>query len=170
METKFQFVLSGINIGPNLGDDITYSGTVAAARQGVLMGTPSMAISLYITALNEVMHLDNAARIIVDRFEKLRIMMPDKHFININIPNRNQNMQFDFGSVSTRMYDDFITHYNPPYEKHTYYFMHSEPKKIEPKVGSDWHIVNNNKIAVSYVSAHPAFSSTAAQRDNIRAL
>ena len=39
-------VVSGINLGPNLGDDITYSGTVAAAFEGIMLGTPAIAVSI----------------------------------------------------------------------------------------------------------------------------
>src|SRR5208283_4542038 len=46
LKTKPDLVASGINRGPNLGDDITYSGTVSAAIEGTLLGIPSFAISL----------------------------------------------------------------------------------------------------------------------------
>jgi 5'-nucleotidase len=45
-ESRPDFVLSGINAGPNLGDDVTYSGTVACALEGTLLGVPSIAFSL----------------------------------------------------------------------------------------------------------------------------
>src|SRR6476660_842837 len=45
-DTPPDLVLSGVNRGPNLADDITYSGTVAGAIQGTLLGVPSMALSL----------------------------------------------------------------------------------------------------------------------------
>ncbi len=45
-ETRPDFVFSGINLGPNLGDDVTYSGTVACAFEGTLLGVPSIAFSL----------------------------------------------------------------------------------------------------------------------------
>jgi 5'-nucleotidase len=46
LERTPDLVVSGINIGPNLGNDVSYSGTVAAAREGTMMGVPSIAVSL----------------------------------------------------------------------------------------------------------------------------
>ena len=46
LDPSVELVCSGINIGPNLGDDLTYSGTVAAAMEGVVLGRPSIAFSL----------------------------------------------------------------------------------------------------------------------------
>ncbi len=78
-------VVSGINPGPNLGDDINYSGTVSAAKEGTMMGVPSFAISLggegegyYGTAA------DFAGRL-ADRI--LREGLPADTLFNVNIPN-----------------------------------------------------------------------------------
>lgn len=46
LERRPDLVVSGVNIGPNLGNDVSYSGTVAAAREGMIMGVPSIAVSL----------------------------------------------------------------------------------------------------------------------------
>ncbi|HEX6291806.1 MAG TPA: 5'/3'-nucleotidase SurE [Herpetosiphonaceae bacterium] len=46
LKRRPDLVVSGINIGPNLGNDVSYSGTVAAAREGTIMGIPSIAVSL----------------------------------------------------------------------------------------------------------------------------
>lgn len=46
LERRPDLVVSGINIGPNLGNDVSYSGTVAAAREGAMMGVPAIAVSL----------------------------------------------------------------------------------------------------------------------------
>src|SRR6266550_6507231 len=63
-------VISGINFGPNMGDDTIYSGTVAAATEGYLLGIPSIAISL---ASKNGRHYDTAARVtreLVARFQR----------------------------------------------------------------------------------------------------
>src|SRR5437870_10110847 len=62
-------VISGINLGANMGDDTIYSGTVAAATEGYLLGIPSLAISL---ASKAGRHYDTAARVtreLVERFQ-----------------------------------------------------------------------------------------------------
>ncbi len=79
-------VVSGINHGPNLGDDVTYSGTVAAAMEGLLLGIPSMAISLSTTPGTH--HFATAAafarRIAAKVLEE---GTPNASLLNINVPN-----------------------------------------------------------------------------------
>lgn len=79
-------VLSGINKGYNLGEDVFYSGTVAAAREGAIYDIPALAISLGSSA--STYHWETAkyfTKIIIDEIFKLRL---DFELININIPNR----------------------------------------------------------------------------------
>ena len=61
-----EFVISGINCGPNLGDDITYSGTACAAMEGVIAGLPSMAVSLVCSSRDKVLHYETAARAAIE--------------------------------------------------------------------------------------------------------
>jgi 5'/3'-nucleotidase len=78
-------VVSGINDGANMGDDTIYSGTVAAAMEGFLLGIPSLAISL---ATKTGRHYDTAAAIareLVERFQRAPITQPV--LLNVNVPN-----------------------------------------------------------------------------------
>src|SRR5213594_2928437 len=75
-------IVSGINHGSNLGDDVTYSGTVSAAMEGTLLGVPSIAVSLV-----DGGDLDTAAR--VARLLALRVLvvgLPRKTLLNVNVP------------------------------------------------------------------------------------
>ncbi len=75
-------IVSGINHGANMGDDTIYSGTVAAATEGFLLGIPSIAISL--AGRN---HFDTAARVAFDllqRFKGSKISVPV--LLNVNVP------------------------------------------------------------------------------------
>src|SRR5207247_1656676 len=75
-------VVSGINHGSNLGDDVTYSGTVSAAMEGTLLGVPSIAISLV-----EGDELEAAAR--VARQVAMRVLvsgLPPMTLLNVNVP------------------------------------------------------------------------------------
>src|SRR5438045_6401683 len=77
-------VVSGINSGSNMGDDTLYSGTVAAATEGYLLGIPSIAVSLVGTAFE---HYDTAARvaaIIVERIGRAPLDAPV--LLNVNVP------------------------------------------------------------------------------------
>lgn len=80
-------VVSGINLGPNLGDDVHYSGTVAGAMEGMLNAIPSMAVSL---ADWENADWRAAAEFCSDfapKFVKLSTQLPRDTFVNINVPN-----------------------------------------------------------------------------------
>lgn len=80
-------VISGINFGPNLGDDVHYSGTVAGAMEGMLNGLPSLAISL---ADWENADWCVAAQFLtefVPEFVKTSTRLPRDTFLNVNVPN-----------------------------------------------------------------------------------
>ncbi|MFA5960149.1 MAG: 5'/3'-nucleotidase SurE [Tatlockia sp.] len=77
-------VVSGINDGANLGDDVLYSGTVAAAMEGRYLGLPAIAFSL---AGEQVKHYDTAATIARQLVLKLRAdVLPSQTILNVNIP------------------------------------------------------------------------------------
>ena len=77
-------VVSGINAGPNLGEDLTYSGTVSAAMEGTLFGIPSFAISV---ASYEVIDYLPAARFAARLAQTLSARrLPDDTFLNVNVP------------------------------------------------------------------------------------
>lgn len=78
-------VLSGINKGYNLGDDVTYSGTVAGALEGALLGIPSVAVSLRQT--RGTYDFTFAARAAVSvAGAMLRRPLPSRTFLNVNVP------------------------------------------------------------------------------------
>ncbi len=77
-------VVSGINAGPNLGDDVLYSGTVAAAMEGRYLGLPAIAVSLN---GKPATHFDTAAQITRRVVEKLvHSPLPDDTLLNVNVP------------------------------------------------------------------------------------
>lgn len=84
LDTQPDMVISGINAGANMGDDTIYSGTVAAATEGFLLGIPAIAVSL---AGNELHHFDTAARVAVELVERFK---QDNHpmpwLLNVNVP------------------------------------------------------------------------------------
>ena len=86
LDKKPDMVLSGINFGANMGDDTIYSGTVAAATEGYLLGVPSIAFSL-VTKSGK--HFDTAARIaceLVERFQAGGFDVPV--LLNVNVPDK----------------------------------------------------------------------------------
>jgi 5'-nucleotidase len=81
-------VLSGINSGPNLGFDVTYSGTVAAAMEGAINGVRSIAFSMASLVTNAPVHFGTAEAWLSENMERI-LGLPSKPltFLNVNIPN-----------------------------------------------------------------------------------
>ena len=80
-----RLVVSGINKGPNLGDDVTYSGTVAGAIEGILLGIPSFAVSL---AAREDFRFAEAAEVAARTAGRIfQEGLPTGTLLNINVPN-----------------------------------------------------------------------------------
>jgi len=79
-------VVSGINHGANLGDDVIYSGTVAAALEGRFLGLPTIAVSL---VGHDLKHFDGAARVASELVQKIeRSSLAPDVVLNVNVPNR----------------------------------------------------------------------------------
>jgi 5'-nucleotidase len=76
-------VVSGINLGANMGDDTIYSGTVAAATEGYLLGIPSIAVSLTSKA---GAHFDSAAAIALDLVQRHERAPAGRWLLNVNVP------------------------------------------------------------------------------------
>ncbi len=85
-DRSIDLVLAGINRGQNLGMNILYSGTVAAAREGALLGIPSIAFSL---AYRDIQNVDfsTAARVALDLTRRVvKRGLPSGVFLNVNVP------------------------------------------------------------------------------------
>lgn len=81
-------IISGINQGPNLADDITYSGTACAAMEGVIFNVPAIAVSLDMSSGDKVRHNDTSAAVVMSTLEWMKINpVPEGIFYNINVPN-----------------------------------------------------------------------------------
>ena len=76
-------VISGINLGANMGDDTIYSGTVAAATEGYLLGIPSIAISL---ASKTAAHFETAAQVALELLQRHGTAPAGAWLLNVNVP------------------------------------------------------------------------------------
>lgn len=77
-------VVSGVNHGANLGDDVIYSGTVAAAMEGRFLGLPAISVSL---VGRHAVHFDTAARVAADLVRRLQERpLPKDIMLNVNVP------------------------------------------------------------------------------------
>jgi len=84
LEHEPDMVVAGINAGANLGDDVLYSGTVAAAMEGRFLGFPAIAVSL---AGEQPQHFDTAAAIAVELVQRVQAgTLPADTILNVNVP------------------------------------------------------------------------------------
>jgi len=82
MPEEPDMVISGINRGPNLGDDVLYSGTVAAAMEGRWLGFPALAVSLAGSGPSQY----ETAAVMVARMLEAMKQLPPETILNINVP------------------------------------------------------------------------------------
>ncbi|MDQ7089630.1 MAG: 5'/3'-nucleotidase SurE [Methylococcales bacterium] len=84
LDTEPDMVIAGINHGANLGDDVLYSGTVAAATEGRFLGLPAIAISL---AASDPHHFETAASVAVTLMQQIIANpLPSDTLLNVNVP------------------------------------------------------------------------------------
>lgn len=146
-------IISGINAGANLGTDIIYSGTAAAARQAVLNNIPAIALSLDVHRLP--CHWDMAVDYVIHHLDELIALCAEDTFINVNIPNNPKGpdgMKLTF--PSRRRYQDKLVTFQAPYDK-LYGFFEGGTVETEAEEGSDAGAVSANFVSVSPVFVHP---------------
>src|SRR5215510_10059463 len=83
LEQMPDMIVSGINLGANMGDDTIYSGTVAAATEGFLLGIPSLAVSL---TSKIGRHFETAASVVVELVQRHRKQPLGGWLLNVNVP------------------------------------------------------------------------------------
>ncbi|MFP4441828.1 MAG: 5'/3'-nucleotidase SurE [Spirochaetia bacterium] len=150
---KPEIVLSGINKGPNLGTDIVYSGTAAAARQAAFMGVPGIALS--VAGFKIPMYYKAAALFISRNIGKLKKLWNPDHFININFPNEEKpSTSVTITHPSRRIYHDKLVTFNAP-NGAAYHFLDGSPVETEMESGSDWDVVSKGGVSISPVYLHP---------------
>ncbi|MDI6784166.1 MAG: 5'/3'-nucleotidase SurE [bacterium] len=150
LKTKPTLVASGINQGPNLGDDITYSGTVSAAIEGILHGIPSFAISVAAFAKPQFDSAARFAKIIAKML--LEKTLPAETLLNINVPNIPYEMikGIEITKQGKRIYRDSIIEKVDPRGRH-YYWIGGEEPTYQDEPGTDFSALAQNKISITPV-------------------
>ena len=166
LENAPELILSGINIGANLGTDIVYSGTAAAARQGSIFGIPSVALSLAPMSLdgNDSEWLwQPVVSYITENLDKIAGLWKAGIFVNINLPNSGKTPSALVKSFpAKRNYKDRIERFISPCGS-TFCFakvgnaetVDSGHGKEQPEPGSDWAEILKNNAAYSLVFVQP---------------
>jgi len=146
-------VLSGINVGENLGNDIIYSGTAAAARQASLYGVPSIALSL---VGRGNYFWDIAASWVTDHLEELISYWSGDSFVNVNIPNCSGGPQgIALTWPALKDYRDTMSIENAP-DGSRLFLLKAGVEKVVEETGSDCDVVSRNYVSVSPVYNYPA--------------
>ena len=140
-------VVSGINLGANMGDDTIYSGTVAAATEGYLLGIPSVAISL---ASKTAAHFETAAKVAVDIVQRHARAPAGAWLLNVNVPD--VPISALRGIEVTRLgrrhkAEDVIRAQNPRGE--TVYWVGAAGEAADAGEGTDFHAVVTNHVSVT---------------------
>jgi 5'-nucleotidase len=136
-----EMVVSGINRGANLGDDVFYSGTVGAAREGALMGIPSLAVSLHLDGRRgpDSPHFDSAVHFAtrVVRWMQSGALSPET-FLNLNVPDRplSKIHGLKICPLGRRHYEPRIEARKDPRGR-PYYWVGGEPVEDTMAKGSD---------------------------------
>ena len=141
-------VVSGINAGSNIGDDVFYSGTVAAAMEGRFLGIPAIAFSI---VGGEPMYYSTAAevakRLVTLLYEK---PIPAKTILNVNIP----DVAFDdlkgyqVTRLGTRHNADKMMPSKDP-RGHTIYWIGSSGKEDDAGKGTDFYAVSQQQVSIT---------------------
>jgi 5'-nucleotidase len=148
-----ELVISGINHGANLGTDILYSGTAAGARQGALVGVPSVAMSL--TVHGRPFDFSAAADFAARNLEIFRELGTDDHFLNINFPAiLAEGAEPLITFPSRRIYRETLSTHTAP-NGDIFCFMSGTPPDTHPEQGSDCMVVTHGQISISPIHAHP---------------
>jgi 5'-nucleotidase len=136
-------VVSGINKGANMGGDITYSGTVAAAMEGVVSGIPAIAISL---ASYLEWNFEPAAQFAANLVrEVMERGLPRDVLLNVNVPNvsREQIQGIQVVRLGQRIYRDKLITRKDPFGRDYYWIGGDEPSGNEEEGTDIWAIANN---------------------------
>ena len=158
---KIALVASGINKGANLGDDITYSGTVSAAMEGTILGIPSIAVSL---ASRNHFRFDAAAEFALRAARKALLHgLPKDTLLNINFPDlpAEEVRGVRITRQGKRIYEDSIVEKRDPRGR-KYYWIGGDSLRSEEMPGSDLEAVEQNWISVTPV--HLDFTNYASMR------
>jgi 5'-nucleotidase len=144
-------VVSGINGGPNLGEDVLYSGTVGAAIEAMFFGYPAIAVSLN-SRKNE--HFNTAAMVITELISGciIEIIQPET-ILSINVPAvRYEDLKgYKVTRTGRRRYVDFVVEQKDPRGRSIYWLGGENPKWIKEE-GTDIVAITDNYVSITPIS------------------
>jgi 5'-nucleotidase len=149
LDRRPDLVISGINQGANLGHDLTYSGTVSAAMEGVISGLSAMAVSLDSYEHQDFSGAAHYAALLAGRL--LAARPPRPLLLNVNVPPLplEELAGVQVTRLGTRLYRDALVERKDPRGR-SYYWIGGDPPAGEPEQGTDI-----GALASGYVSVTP---------------
>lgn len=156
---KPDLVISGINIGANMGEDITYSGTASAAMEAVIHNIPAIAISQVCKNkcidINNTWDFELAKKIIVELVIKIfnnNFPLEERRFLNVNIPQIKLSLCQGI-KITKAGYRKYGTHsinnIDPRGEKYYWVGIHPLSWKASEKKDCDFEAINDNYVSIS---------------------
>ena len=154
-DNKPDLVVSGINKGSNMGEDITYSGTAAGAMEAVLQGVPAIAVSQVLDYSQPLPSFDLAAKTVGMLVKKIldgNFPLPEREFLNINVPHSIKEAELKVTYAGYRCYgNDAHLHRNP--RGMEYYWLGLHPLDFRTRPGktmlSDFEAIEQGFISVT---------------------
>lgn len=149
LSKKPDVVVSGVNHGGNLGDDITYSGTVSAAMEATLMGIPAIAVSLVTSGLGKNF---SAAAAIAASLASVVVKkgLPPDTFLNVNVPDMDEN-QLCYPIITSqgkREYEgEIISKVDP--RGRNYYWIGGNAPQFRDVEGTDYHAIKRGHVSIT---------------------
>jgi 5'-nucleotidase len=141
-------VLSGINAGANLGDDVLYSGTVAAAMEGRSLGFPAIAIS----CVNwKPAHFDTSARVALRLIDHLQAMaLPNDTILNVNVPDLPWEALkgFEATRLGQRHRAESVVKDKDPRGRPIYWIGATGPE-LDAGPGTDFHAISQDRVSIT---------------------
>ncbi len=148
LDWKPDYIISGINHGANLGEDVIYSGTVAAAMEGILLGIPSIAISL---ASESSQYLETGARVAAKLVSYLDAgNIKTDSLLNVNVPSvPYADLQgMEITRLGTRHHAEDTIEDTDPRGK-PIYWIGPPGSEQDAGSGSDFYAINSNKVSIT---------------------
>lgn len=147
-------VLSGINNGPNLGFDITYSGTVAGAMEACINKIPALAFSMGVLNHKDPVHFETAQQWIRENLKYLLALeLPPRTFLNINIPNLPLPVELQTRVVpmGQRVYEDRVELRHDPWGR-PYYWQGGNVIIDRSDTGTDLEAIRQGFVSVTPIT------------------
>jgi len=148
LKKKPDMIISGINKGPNMGQDVNYSGTVAAAKEGAFLGIPSMALSI---AAREHFRFKDATLVTHEIIKSIGDKaFPEGTFLNVNIPNMpyKKSKGFMVTRLGKRIYNDEVLERTDP-RGGKYYWIGGNGESYEHIRGTDFYAIERGYTSIT---------------------